>query len=152
MQYKELKEMTLKEWDGKPFNAVCCGYDGCEICDSDKKRLDCPDKCALIVGYLNGEWRTKGGLSWTHVYPVEWNKEKIKEALNPKHKRMTNRQLAMWIAKGNGEVAMNEGCAVLHRFDYGNEEANEPILASIRVRKWDSEEWIEPTIDLLEGM
>lgn len=151
MQYKDLKEMTIKEWDGQPFDAVCCGYDGCEICDSDKIRFDCPDKCTLIVGYLNGEWRTEGGLSWTHVYPIEWNKDKVAEALNPKPKRMTNRQLAMWLAKGNGQVKYETSyLSVNHGYPEGID--HEETLEELRVRKWDSEEWIEPTVDLLEGL
>lgn len=134
--------MTFKDWDGQPFYALVEDDPEEEVWGIDDERLNGKLEGFLVFGYCQDRWLVESNKSWSHVYPIEWNKK-------PK-KRMTNRQLAMWLAKGNGEVAMNEGCAVLHHFDYGNEEANEPILASIRVRKWDSEEWVEPTVDLLE--
>lgn len=139
MQYKDLKEMNIKDWDGKPFKAYCTDDPDCNV----------DGLTTEILGYVGGLWLSS--VRWMHVYPVGWNKEKVEEAL--KLKRMTNRQLAMWLAKGNGEVTMKEEEAwpVGHHFSYDKINANEPIPASIRVRKWDSEEWVEPTIDLLEG-
>lgn len=134
--------MTIMEWDGKPFLAY--------YTDNPDGIID--GFTTEILGYIHGMWFS--GARWNHVYPVEWNKEKVKEALKPKHKRMTNRQLAMWLAKGNGEVTMKdeETWPVRDNFSYGKIDANDPIPASLRVRKWDSEEWIEPTTDLLEGV
>lgn len=140
MQYKDLKEMTIKEWDGEPFDAYC---------------TDCPDNVLLekinkVIGYKKGWWLS--GFDWKFVYPVEWNKDKVEEALNPKPKRMTNRQLAMWLAKGNGEYIGDHPHCVHQCYPYNNCEANNILGDNYRVRKWDSDEWVEPTVDLLEGV
>ena len=71
----------------------------------------------------------------------------------PKPKRMTHRQLAMWLAKGNGECSYNNTVYYLSAYGYhcyDMRHANDFVDEHIRVRKWDSEEWIEPTVDLLE--
>lgn len=144
MKYKDLKEMTFKEWDGKPFYAIVIDCDEREICNVDKRRLNDIYICdsPLIVGYVYGAWEDKSGLRWKHAYPIEWNKK-------PK-KRMTNRQLSMWLAKGNGEKKCENARAVDSNHIYMNDEAGEPCPDYIKVRKWYTKEWIEPTTDLLE--
>lgn len=142
MQYKDLKEMTIKEWDGEPFEAYYTNDDA-DTFDGLKIR---------IVGYARGMWICEVNAEWKHPYPVEWNKEKVKEALNPKPKRMTKRQLAMWLAKGNGECS---SCGLLNAYDnylYQKGDENKLVGDGYKVRKWDSEEWVEPTVDLLEGV
>lgn len=145
MQYKDLKEMTIKEWDGQPFDAY--------VCDYDDTNVDNPPTVNVCGYFANKKYPwCCGDVRWNHVYPVEWNKEKVKEALNPKPKRMTNRQLAMWVAKGNGEWTNDTLIACHSCYTYDKKEANDFVREDFRVRKWDSEEWSEPTTDLLEGL
>lgn len=142
MRYRDLKEMTFKDWDGRPFRAIYVQLDEEEIYDTDVERLNGIMEGCLILGYINGCWRDENELSWNHVYPIEWNKK-------PK-KRMTNRQLAKWLAKGNGERSSDKLANSYHQHDYPKSEANDFVDECILVRKWDSEKWVEPTVDLLE--
>lgn len=143
MKYNELKEMTFEEWDGKPFRAICVDNDKQELYPNDQNRYEGKKEGNLIVGYTKGMWIRDDKLCWMHVYPIEWNKK-------PK-KRMTNRQLAMWLAKGNGQVKYSQSHTLTHHtyLEYLHHSDDE-IDEGIKVRKWDSEEWIEPTTDLLE--
>lgn len=143
MKYNELKEMTFADWDGKPFRAIEVDVDDQELFPSDQMRYDGKTEGYLITGWNNERWINDSGLSWKHVYPLEWNKK-------PK-KRMTNRELAMWLAKGNGQVKYSQSHTYTHHtyLEYLHHSDDE-IDEGIKVRKWDSEEWIEPTTDLLE--
>lgn len=141
MKYKDLKEMTIKEWNGLPFKAY--------VCDFNDTNIGNPLTTTEVCGYIaNREypWRCSN-LNYRHVYPVEWNEEKVKYAFKPK--RMTNRQLAMWLAKGNGQVKYETGyVSTYHGYPEGID--HEETYEEIKIRKCDSEEWIEPTVDLLE--
>lgn len=148
MQYKDLKEMAFLDWDGKPFLAIVID-DEQTLFATDKMRYDGDEKGKLITGYNNEKWLCDNGLSWVHVYPIEWNKKS--------KKRMTNRQLAMWLAKGNGQmVYLFNGClsvtdtsCVRSSHTYKWHQDSLECDDRVRVRKGDSEEWIEPTVDLL---
>ncbi len=72
--------------------------------------------------------------NWTHCAEIPEQ---------PKPRRATNRELAKWLAQGNGERVFVDD----HRSD------NLPVSECVRVRKWDDEEWHEPTADYmgLEG-
>lgn len=69
----------------------------------------------------------------------------------PANQRMTRRQFAEWIAKSNGEYRY-KGTSTLHRlaYSYSLEEENEDVEKDIVIRSWDSEEWVEPTVDIYE--
>lgn len=65
---------------------------------------------------------------------------------------MTNRQLAEWLAKGNGEMSMRKGmglCVFPHRV-YEKERANDSVPDDFLIRPWDSDEWVVPTVDIYE--
>lgn len=137
MQYKDLKEMTIKEWDGAPFKAYV--DDGSENMAIEE-----------IVSYDNKydePWGTEQCNNYLHVYPVEWNKEKVEESSKPP--RMTNQQLMRWLAKGNGMIVKTSIDSVGTYFSVLDKYLDKPCSDEFKVRKWDSEEWIEPTVDLL---
>lgn len=62
---------------------------------------------------------------------------------------MTNRQLAEWFAKGNGQYKFDEIMFFSHLTYYYIEE-DEPVGESVRIRPWGSDEWIVPTVDIYE--
>lgn len=139
--YIELKEKAIKEWDGTPFNAYC----------SDNPNWMVSKVPYRIVGFSRGEWIDDAGESWTHTYPVEWNKDKVEESYKPKPRRMTECQLSMWLAKGNGiftKAEFNHLAFASH--NYVITYADTEVPDGWKVRKWDSTEWVEPTTDLLE--
>lgn len=144
MQYKDLKEMTIKEWDGKPFYAIVNDDEEETLSIMDESRYTGTSKGCLVTGYDNQKWCCeKINLQWKHAYPLEWNKMS--------RKRMTNRQLAIWLAKGNGEYTRVGHIGVSHDFCYEKCTTDSIVDDDVRVRKWDSEEWIEPTTDLLDA-
>lgn len=62
----------------------------------------------------------------------------------------TNRELARWLAEGNGEVmSCGNVSEVLSSFSYDSTAANEPIAGKFIVRKWDDTEWHEPSREYL---
>lgn len=63
---------------------------------------------------------------------------------------MTNRQLAEWLARGNGECTGKDSSLALTKYNYFKSGQNDPVPYSFRIRTWDSEEWILPTVDIYE--
>ena len=63
---------------------------------------------------------------------------------------VTYRELARWLAKGNGEVK-NAGtiCPNWNYYDYYDDEENKPVKDSLLVREWDDTEWHKPTREYL---
>ena len=68
---------------------------------------------------------------------------------DPKPRRATNRELAKWLALGNGELSIHN-TEIHSYFNYTPEDANSECKDEIfKVRKWDDSEWHEPTIDYM---
>ena len=62
----------------------------------------------------------------------------------------TRRELARWLAQGNGQrTATNYSDVHSDMWVYPKNCDNEPVDKDVLVRKWDDEEWHEPTIDYL---
>lgn len=65
-------------------------------------------------------------------------------------KLMTNRQLAEWLAKGNGERKLREDEPVSNALIYYEDDENLPVGEDVVIRPWDSDEWVKPTVDIYE--
>ena len=65
----------------------------------------------------------------------------------PEQKKATNRELACWLAKGNGELKVDD--LVYSNCNYYNDQENNPIKDSLLVRRWDETEWHKPTHEYL---
>ena len=61
-------------------------------------------------------------------------------------RRATYRELAMWLAKGNGEYKIIGYLGAGTKHEYMEEHGNKPLTHDYRVRKWTETEWHEPTI------
>lgn len=66
----------------------------------------------------------------------------------PKPRRATNRELAEWLAKGNGQKSGNKGIACVS-YSYGHLADDCEIEKNVVVRKWEDNEWHEPTVDYM---
>lgn len=66
-----------------------------------------------------------------------------------KHRRATNRELAQWIAKGNGETCDKRFNIVDNGYSYHTFEMDNPCPSEFKIRKWSDEEWHEPTLDYM---
>ena len=68
----------------------------------------------------------------------------------PKPRRATNRELAKWLAQGKGLYRLdclpdNWGSDMTLKKD----TCECPVTENIQIRKWDDEEWHEPTADYM---
>lgn len=64
-------------------------------------------------------------------------------------RRATNRELAKWLALGNGQYQVSGGIRIWteHPYDIGQDD--DACSKFIKVRKWDDTEWHEPTLEYL---
>ena len=62
-------------------------------------------------------------------------------------KLVTYRELARWLAKGNGEV--KNANTICPNWNYWDDQENKPVRDSLLVRKWDDTEWYKPTREYL---
>lgn len=85
-------------------------------------------------------FKAENGVPYALLYPYE----------EPPKKLMSNRQLSEWLAKGNGEWKPVRSCMTNIAFTCVENCSNDPVSKDIVIRPWDSEKWIEPTIDIYE--
>jgi hypothetical protein len=70
----------------------------------------------------------------------------------PKPRRATNRELARWLAQGNGEVLCSDHRMIHSFWEYDVVTSGLSVCDDARVRKWDDTEWHEPTVEYLFGV
>ena len=130
MKYKgiELKEVTEPQLFDTPKKMLV--WDVYNECPSTAK------VCAIINRYDNRVITENA--AWRHC-------AEIPKALE--QKPVTRRELARWLAQGNGEV--NDGNSVYSRWEYFVENENKAINNGMVVRKWDEIEWHKPTREYL---
>lgn len=71
----------------------------------------------------------------------------------PKPHRATYRELSKWLAHGNGEVAdgdINKSPYCKSSIYYESRESDKPCSVTLYIRKWNDNEWHEPTLDYME--
>ena len=62
---------------------------------------------------------------------------------------MTHRQLSEWLAKGNGQMR-SAGALLYSLLVYEPKNEHDAVGKNIRIRRWDSDEWVVPTVDIYE--
>lgn len=112
------------------------------------------EKIEVMQAYLDGKQiqiTNRGGKDWGAVVtnPV-WDWQVFDYRIKPKEEpvRMTNRQLAEWVGKGNGEWLAIMG--VHSDFGYVKGKEDLEVSSDFLIRPWGSDEWIEPTVDIYE--
>lgn len=69
----------------------------------------------------------------------------------PPKQRMTHIQFMEWVNKGNGIFKYEDSSSDCYASESCIEkDLNKEVSEAIRIRTWDSEEWVEPTIDIYE--
>lgn len=71
----------------------------------------------------------------------------IPEQPNPR--RATDRELAKWLAQGNGQFTNVNAAYAWTELDVLKENEDRPCDPEWRIRKWDDDEWHEPTEDYM---
>ena len=74
----------------------------------------------------------------------------IREVIEEEPALMTNRQLAEWLAKGNGQSMRFNGSFPLPYHVYECVNEHDAVRKDTRIRRWDSDEWVVPTVDIYE--
>lgn len=72
----------------------------------------------------------------------------------PKVRLATNSELSQWLAKGNGEIRLENELHldkkyVYTHWNYDYKDANKTVMSPVLVKKFEDYEWHEPTIDYL---
>ena len=127
-------------------------YKGIELTEVTEPKLFDPPKKMLV-------WECYENITELDVYAITSRKDfpVICEDSTWRHcaeipvvlesKLVTYRELARWLAEGNGEVMCSN--AVYTEWSYINDEENKAINESLSVRKWDDTKWHKPTREYL---
>ena len=101
---------------------------------------ECRNMLGELSGIEDGLFKIDPGYYHYLLYPYE----------EPPEKRMTERQLAEWLSKGNGEYSRDAYDRAYSYYGYYKSEKNNDVASDVKIRAWDSEEWVEPTVDIYE--
>ena len=128
MEYKgiELKEVTEPQLFNPPKKMLV--WDICSIVETKVYAIVSRKDFPVICGNSN----------WRHCAEIP----KV-----PELELVTYRELARWLAEGNGEVMWAD--TVLSNWNYSTDEESKALDKSFSVRKWDDTEWHEPTLEYL---
>lgn len=81
------------------------------------------------------------------VYGLWQHCAEIPEEQKPR--RATNRELAKWLAQGNGEYSTKIGNGICSQSVYNKGTCDNVCPEHIVIRKWNDAEWHEPTVDYM---
>lgn len=131
-------------------------YKGIELkeFESEKPVLFDPPKLMLVWNNGDDEPATEQVFAFipNRCYPVIATNDNLghcAEIPEVLYRRATNRELAKWIAHGNGQIHCSGGIRtwIEHNYDIGRD--NDACPNIIKVRKWGDQEWHEPTREYL---
>lgn len=71
----------------------------------------------------------------------------IKDAIVKKTRRMTIRELAEWLAKGNGQLKEGDFGSIKTELIYYGLDENAPVDNNCLIRGWNEDTWHEPMIE-----
>lgn len=86
----------------------------------------------------------KNGKTWYTISDPEWLDDAEYRVKPKEPRRMTNRELARWLAQGKGQKATVNGNAICYH-NYGLDDDEE--VEDCMIRGWDEAEWREPVIE-----
>lgn len=101
--------------------------------------------------YKGGDWAEASTPSWDLRLRYRVKPTHTKKALHStcfmtsKKRRMTNRELAKWLAEGKGQKATINGDAVIYH-NYGLEYDDRPV-GDCMIRAWNETEWHAPEVE-----
>ena len=89
-----------------------------------------------------GDWIDCDEPEWLDILKYRIKPEK------PKTRLMNCRELSEWLAKGNGQWTNTYVSS--NNFQYDTNKDKCEISPEYKIRRWGTDEWIEPTIDVYE--
>ena len=135
MEYNgiKLKEVTESQIVDPPKKMLVWDHD-----DGSFSKLNV---CA-IVNREDFRAITENGELWRHCAEIPEE---------PKPRRVTNRELSKWLAKGHGEYTNTVCCTTSYTtYEYFLDSAESEVSENILVRKWEDADWHEPTVDYMD--
>ena len=127
-------------------------YKGIELKEftSDKPVVFDPPKRMLVWDCDDNEPATEQVFAFipNRCYPViatDDNLDHCSEIPEVLCRRATNRELAKWLALGNGQYKVSGGSSLWTEHRYNIEQDDDACSNFIKVRKWGDKEWHEPT-------
>lgn len=88
-------------------------------------------------------FKADNGHGYQFLYPYE----------EPTRVLMTKRQLAEWLAKGNGQYRLACGVYAFHMdyiYECGEDDYRFKEEDGITIRSWGSNEWVDPSLEIYE--
>ena len=127
-------------------------YKGIELKEITEPQLFDPPKKMLVWGrYENITELDVYAITSRKDFPVICENSTWRHCAEipkvPELELVTYRELASWLAEGNGEVMWANN--VLSNWNYSTDEENKALDESLSVRKWDDTEWHKPTREYL---
>lgn len=127
-------------------------YKGIELKEVTEPQLFDPPKKMLVWGrYKNITKLNVYAIVGRKDFPVICENSTWRHCAEipkvPELELVTYRELASWLAEGNGEVMWANN--VLSNWNYSTDEENKALDESLSVRKWDDTEWHKPTREYL---
>ena len=130
-------------------------YKGIELkeFESEKPVLFDPPKLMLVWNDGNTEPLKDNVFAFipNRCYPVIGTNDNLDHCAEIQEvmcRRATNRELAKWLALGNGQYHVSGGKIwTEHPYDIGQDD--DACSKFIKVRKWGDKEWHEPTLEYL---
>ena len=127
-------------------------YKGIELKEVTEPQLFDPPKKMLVWGrYKNITELNVYAIVGRKDFPVICENSTWRHCAEipkvPELELVTYRELASWLAEGNGEVMWANN--VLSNWNYSTDEESKALDESLSVRKWDDTEWHKPTREYL---
>jgi hypothetical protein len=104
-----------------------------------------------VVAVLPASFNTCGGILSVITEEKQYWKHCALLPDPPKPRRATWLEVARWCATGNGLVYDTYRYKIDTGIMFKPSNESEPIMDEIKVRKWEDDEWHEPTVDYLFG-
>lgn len=88
---------------------------------------------------------------WLDTSNPDWDNKSLEFRVKPEARRMTYRELAEWADKQNGEIkSPTDPSYVFCDFGYREGLENEELSEGYQLRRWGSDAWIKPTVEVYE--
>ena len=108
------------------------------------------EKCMRVMNEVNGNFihNNEKCVECNGLYCHKC--EELKKFINDVKftRRMTNREVAKWLAEGKGEVKVNDTLYPSCYYTYIIGSENIEVGQGTFIREWDSDEWKEPLIEM----
>lgn len=129
-------------------------YKGIELKEfkSDKPITFSPPRPMLVWDNIESTVPVRRDVLMYHPgysFPVICVNNSYRCCAEPKPRRATSLELVKWLAQGNGQFTHVKAEGAWTELEIVKGDEGKPCNPNWRVRKWDDEEWHEPTVDYM---